>query len=647
MAEHAHAGLERLLQAALLVEVQHGSAQGPEECLGAAVHHGGGSAAHHVGHGLAGHGDAHGVGVVQAGVGKHADALAVLAAAPEAKDVLAVGKGLEVTRSQDRQGLSHGDSVAEDRGAVHATAVPGEGRAVVRVSEALHAALVAIVDAGHARKRHLQQHREPQAAHGKAGVTLVQTERRALLIGEGIGVGRVSQHGEEALAVMAAQQVEAREERVARVVLAQLLQACGHLRRADLVAHEGQQRRAQRVVHGAVELGALKVLAQLAVGHLVGGVLPDLAHEGAVRALGNHCGLDVLDKAVGELVGNVQAPAAGAGAQPLAHHAVLPANELVVLRVLLVYVGKVGVAPPAVIGAVLVEEEPIAVGRLVTLPGTRLGVVAVAVEVAGVLAAVVEDAVQHDGDATLSGLAGQGAELLLVAQHGVNAQVVGRVVAVVAGRLKDGVEVDHGHAEVCQVVELLADATQGAAVEVPLQDVPVLALLVGGRRVPVLHQHARGALAVGGQRLLGTLAPVRPAGKAVREDLVDNAVLVPVWLGLARDVDGQLEGGRVAVGKVSLAGGPALAGAVAPGGAVGRGQVKAVPDHARLRRRVAHGVVDVVVLAGPLHGEKFFSPLVGPDAQGGAHGVLSPDVYAQYDGAAQLDGTEGTSVLRS
>ena len=32
------------------------------------------------------------------------------------------------------------------------------------------------------------------------------------------------------------------------------------------------------------------------------------------------------------------------------------------------------------------------------------------------------------------------------------------------------------------------------------------------------------------------------------------------------------------LGKVSLAGGPALAGAVAPGGAVGRGQVKAVPD---------------------------------------------------------------------
>lgn len=73
---------------------------------------------------------------------------------------------------------------------------------------------------------------------------------------------------------------------------------------------------------------------------------------------------------------------------------------------------------------------------------------------------MVEDAVQHDGDAPGLGLAAEGTELLLVAQHGVNAQVVGRVVAVVAGRLKDGVEVDHGHAEVCQVVELLADATQ-------------------------------------------------------------------------------------------------------------------------------------------------------------------------------------------
>lgn len=310
---------------------------------------------------------------MQARVGKHADALAVLAATPEAKDVLAVGKGLKVPRGEDGQRLAHGNGVAEDGGAVHAAAVPGEGRAVVRVAEALHATLVAVVDARNARQRHLQQDREPQAAHGQAGVPLVQAERLALLLGERVGVGRVPQHGEQALAVMASQQVERGEERVARVVLVELLQAGGHLGRSDLVAHEGQERGAQRVVHGAIELGALEVLAQLAVGHLVGGVLPDLADEGGVRALGNNRGLDVLDEAVGELVGHVQAPAAGAGPQPLAQHAVLATDELAVLRVLLVNVGKVGVAPPAVVGAVLVEEEPVAVRGVLALPGAFCG----------------------------------------------------------------------------------------------------------------------------------------------------------------------------------------------------------------------------------------------------------------------------------
>lgn len=48
VAEHAHARLKRLLQATLVVEVQDGSAQWPQEGLGAAIHHGGGGAAHHI-----------------------------------------------------------------------------------------------------------------------------------------------------------------------------------------------------------------------------------------------------------------------------------------------------------------------------------------------------------------------------------------------------------------------------------------------------------------------------------------------------------------------------------------------------------------------------------------------------------------------
>ena len=174
---------------------------------------------------------------------------------------------------------------------------------------------------------------------------------------------------------MAAQEVEGRVEVVARVVLAQLLEAGGKLGGADLPPQEGEDAGAERVVHRSVELTTLEVLTKPAVGELVGGVLPDLPDQHAVGALRDERALDVLDELVRELVGHVEAPAARAGAQPLAHHAAPAADELVVVRVVLVERRQVAVAPPARVGAVLVEEVPAAIGRVRALVGTEVRVV--------------------------------------------------------------------------------------------------------------------------------------------------------------------------------------------------------------------------------------------------------------------------------
>ena len=163
VAEHAHATLERRLEALLVVEVQHRRAERPEEDLGLTMTHAWHAPGDDVAHLLVAHGDLDGVRLGEARVDEHAHAL-VLAAAPEAKDVLAGREGLELAVDQQvRQHLANRDRVAVDVGAVTLAAVPREARAVVRVAEALDPALVTVVDARDAGQRHLQERHHPQA----------------------------------------------------------------------------------------------------------------------------------------------------------------------------------------------------------------------------------------------------------------------------------------------------------------------------------------------------------------------------------------------------------------------------------------------------------------------------------------------------
>ena len=53
-------------------------------------------------------------------------------------------------------------------------------------------------------------------------------------------------------------------------------------------------------------------------------------------------------------------------------------------------------APPARIGSVLVEMVCVFPARALALPGARLGIVAIAVEVDGIIARVVEYTVEDD-----------------------------------------------------------------------------------------------------------------------------------------------------------------------------------------------------------------------------------------------------------
>lgn len=186
---------------------------------------------------------------------------------------------------------------------------------------------------------------------------------------------------------------------------------------------------------------------------------------------------------------------------------------------------------------------------------------------------------------------------------------------------------------------------------------PSLGLVVARVREPVVHEAHAGAGVVGLlERCLHALLPALAAVEAVREDLVDDAVLVPVRLLLALVlVHGDLERWRLAEGEGALAAAVLARGTVAPRGAVRRDDLERVPDDLGLLRldrdAEAHGNV-VPELGGLLiaegdavHVQDLLALVVYPNAKPCLRRRLVPDVNTQGNGAASKDGAERVPVL--
>ena len=230
-----------------------------------------------------------------------------------------------------------------------------------------------------------------------------------------------------------------------------------------------------------------------------------------------------------------------------------------------------------------------------------------------------------------AGVPAQAPEVLLGAEELVDAHVVRRIVAVVARRLEDGVEVDRRDAHLGEVGEVLLDAAQGSPVEVPAADGARLVAVVDRGRVPVLDD-------------VLLAAPPR-MGEAVGEDLVHDAPLVPRRSLGAVPVDGDLEGGDVGAVVVGdpLAAHMALGGAHAALEAVGGADDEAVPHDVRIAP--AHGDA-VAARAVGRHGVELLADPVDPGAQGAfdACRVLLDDLEGQGDLGAGGHGPEGGPV---
>ena len=168
----------------------------------------------------------------------------------------------------------------------------------------------------------------------------------------------------------------------------------------------------------------------------------------------------------------------------------------------------------------MLEPEPRRIGRILRLIRAHVRIAAVAVEVAAVVAHVREHAVEHHANAHRARVPAQARKVLLRAEHRVDLPVVARVVLVVGARPEDRVEVEHRHAQVAQVRQLLTHALQIAAEKVARQPVAVVRDGAVGALIPVrMHAHVVA---------LSQQAAVRHAVvKAVDHDLVHHALAHP------------------------------------------------------------------------------------------------------------------------
>ena len=395
-------------------------------------------------------------------------------------------------------------------------AVPAEEGAVEGVAVALHADLIAVVQAGYAGQGVDDGIGHAQAQHPFL-VGFASHAATALPLPSTSVGGLVRDHSQGALGVVGGQKVQCRVDGRGRVVLADGKDLVSGLL-GGLSLDKIQHGVLEGVVHHAVQPLAQQVGAAVVKAELGGGILPHLAQQKLFRAYPLDGGADLFDEFVRQLVGHIQPETGSTPTQPCVDDAALAGDELHKGGGLLVDLRQGLEAPPAAVAALVlgVKIVPAAVGGVGVAVSAALAVASLAVEIPAVGAGVAEYTVQYDADAVLGGLAAEHLKFLVGAQQRIHVQVVGGVVAVVGVRLKNGVQVQIIHAHLPQVGELDADALQITAEVVLVQ---VTADLVGlPERLGVL---------------IGLIQPVREGHglvlnaftEPVREDLVEHFAL--------------------------------------------------------------------------------------------------------------------------
>ena len=505
---------------------------------------------------------------------------------------------------------------------------PGIGPAVVGILAAGDADFIAVIDAGRTGHGHLPGRQQLQAL-------LARFFGRRHVGAAGLGEDR-----QDAFDIVAADEVEHGIEIFGRIIFNEPRQFSIHAPRIFDTGHEIQHDGPLGVIHGTVDVIAAEVLPLLAVTDLVRSIFPDFADEDGVGLFLFQRMVELAQEGHGQFIDDVQAPAADAFVQPVFEDAVFAVDdEIHIRRRRLFDIGQVRYAPPRfIVVGILLEAVPFIVRRLLRLIGADAGIVAEAVEVNAVGPGMAEDAVKDDVDACFFGGLAESGKFFIRPQHGVDAEVIGRTVAVIAGTFKNRVEVNRRDSQFLQVRQLFPDTGEVAAEKVVIDDVALaFALAVIRHVVPV---------AVDDGPFLAVQAACRmgPVAEAVRENLIDDGMFEPVRRVGVLIVDCDLIGRRH-LGIFGPFPAEAVVVIAVIDGLMAIVDDEIIPDQAALGRHGDAAREDAVLVR---HGHKGFTDIALPQADAGpaVPDIAAAGPEAQDEPAPGGNGTKRRAVIK-
>ena len=391
--------------------------------------------------------------------------------------------------------------------------IPIEREATERVGIALHADLVAIIDAGNAEDGEQQHRRRLDALFRSAAGAFAQFCITHFILRIGVDA---AQRRQDARRVVRSEDIHERIENGLRIIVPQHRDRLAEQRRVT-AEDKLDDRILERVIHHAVQLLAPKIFAALAVCDLVGGVLPNFPQHHGFR-IGHFDGLaDLFNKLVGEFVRHIQAKAAQRIFQPISNDPVFARYVIGVRRTFFIDGGQIIDPPPrAVFFRIMDKIIPRIVLGIFGLIGADARVAAVFIEIQAVVPGMIEHAVEHDADAALAALFDEPGKLLFRAERRIDLHKIARIVAVVGEGTEDRVQIQDGDVQTLQVIEFFEDAADIAAEKVVVEDLPLGVHAILGGFVPTLVQP-----------FFGRDAHFAAAVKAVGEDLIHDTALQP------------------------------------------------------------------------------------------------------------------------
>ena len=102
----------------------------------------------------------------------------------------------------------------------------------------------------------------------------------------------------------------------------------------------------ERIIHHRIKLIAQQIAPLDAVGFLGRGILPDLTDDDMLPVRSLHTVMQMIEKGIRQLVGNVQTEARRTETHPVFEHTAFAADIIRILRLILIDIRKRVDAPP-------------------------------------------------------------------------------------------------------------------------------------------------------------------------------------------------------------------------------------------------------------------------------------------------------------